>query len=318
MATITLATFNCENLFQRFKFTGKATQKKIDNAVQNGFMIDKTLFQRLLPEEKQLTAKAIAETKADIICLQEVENLDTLKNFCSNHLKGKNGYDHKLLIDGNDPRLIDVAVLSKIPIESVVTHQQVKGSNNRNVFSRDCLEVRFLIGGKPFSVFINHFKSMLDKSAKTPEESRKKTAPKRTAQAQAVVDIINSRFGNNPGSAAWAVVGDFNDYPDVTTSLSPLLNQPWLENVVNRLPAAERWTHWWDTTKIAEAERYKQIDYILLSQSLAQANAGSKPLIVRKGLAKKASYYKGVRFTGVGNAKPSASDHCPVAITLQI
>jgi endonuclease/exonuclease/phosphatase family metal-dependent hydrolase len=318
MAKLTIATFNCENLFQRFKFNANTSQKKIDDAVQNGFLIDRTLFQRLLDKEKELTAKAIIATGADIICLQEVENLDTLKNFCSQYLTGKNRYDYKILIDGNDPRLIDVAILSKLPFESVVTHQHVKGSNGRPVFSRDCLEARFMIGTKPFAVFINHFKSMLDKNAKTPEESRKNTSAKRKAQAQAVVNILKDRFGNNPGQATWAVVGDFNDYMDAKTSLSALVGQPWLENVVDRLPIKERWTHWWDTTKVPDAERYKQIDYILLSKSLAQANPTVKPHIVREGLPNKASRYAGPRFPGVGPRKPSASDHCPVAISINV
>ncbi|MBN8576737.1 MAG: endonuclease/exonuclease/phosphatase family protein [Cytophagales bacterium] len=318
MGKITIATFNCENLFQRFKFTAKASPQKVDSAVKNGFIIDSTLFQRLLDDEKKLTAKAIAATGADIVCLQEVENLDTLKNFASQHLTGKNSYPFKVLIDGNDPRLIDVAILSKIPIDSVVTHQYTKGSNNKNIFSRDCLEVRFTIGTKPFSVFINHFKSMLDKSAKSAAQSRANTAAKRKAQCDAVVTILKNRFGNNPGSAAWAVVGDFNDYLDAQTSLSALTNQAWLENVVDRLPVAERWTHWWDTTKVPVAERYKQIDYILLSKSLAQANKNVKPVIVRSGLPRKAALYTGARFPGVGQSKPSASDHCPVAITISI
>lgn len=37
MSKVTLATFNCENLFQRFKFTAKATPQKVENAVKNGF-----------------------------------------------------------------------------------------------------------------------------------------------------------------------------------------------------------------------------------------------------------------------------------------
>jgi endonuclease/exonuclease/phosphatase family metal-dependent hydrolase len=319
MTKITIATFNCENLFQRFKFSAApASQKKVEDAIQNGFIIDSTLFQRLIDDEKKLTAKAIAATGADIVCLQEVENLDTLKNFCTKYLTGKNSYPYKVLIDGNDPRLIDVAIISKIPIESVVTHQYTKGSNNKNVFSRDCLEARFTIDSKPFSVFVNHFKSMLDKSAKTPAQSRANTAPKRQAQSEAVLNILKQRFGNNPGRAAWAVVGDFNDYIDAQTSLSALTSQPWLENVVDRLPVADRWTHWWDTTKVPVAERYKQIDYILLSKSLAQANPSVKPVIIREGLPRKAALYTGPRFTGVGPSKPSASDHCPVVIKISI
>jgi endonuclease/exonuclease/phosphatase family metal-dependent hydrolase len=319
MSVVTIATFNCENLFQRFRFSDKAARKKKDEAVKNGFIIDKALFKRIIDEEKKLTAQAMAETNADIVCLQEVENLDTLKNFCNQQplLKGKNAYPYKLLIDGNDPRLIDVAVLSRIPIDSVVTHQFRKGAANRPVFSRDCLEVRFTIGNKPFSIFINHFKSMLDPKAQTPAQSRANTAAKRRAQAQAVADILLQRFGNNPGKAAWAVVGDFNDYPDTKTSLAPLLSQPWLENVVQRLPAAEQWTHWWDTTKVPEDERYHQLDYILLSSSLATANAKAKPKIIRQGLARNAKKYAGPRFKATG-PKRAASDHCPVVMRIKV
>ena len=42
-----------------------------------------------------------------------VENLDTLKRFRSQYLGGSKAYPYAVAIDGNDPRLIDIAVLSK-------------------------------------------------------------------------------------------------------------------------------------------------------------------------------------------------------------
>jgi len=62
-----------------------------------------------------LTAKAISETKADVIALQEVESLAALRRFRNDYLK-RRGYDHVIVLDGNDPRFIDVAVMSKYPI----------------------------------------------------------------------------------------------------------------------------------------------------------------------------------------------------------
>ncbi|MGL5891925.1 MAG: endonuclease/exonuclease/phosphatase family protein, partial [Bacteroidia bacterium] len=85
------------------------------------------------------------------------------------------------MVDGNDPRLIDVAILSRIPIDSCTTHQTRK-KGKTTIFSRDCLEVKFIIGGKPFSLFVNHFKSMLD--------GKEETMPRRVTQSQEVLKIL--------------------------------------------------------------------------------------------------------------------------------
>ncbi|MBK8087196.1 MAG: hypothetical protein IPK31_04145 [Chitinophagaceae bacterium] len=82
MSTITIATFNCENLFRRFKFNESLSETKIDNSIKDSFIMDKAILQTITQTERKLTADAIRATKADIVCLQEVENMDTLKNFC--------------------------------------------------------------------------------------------------------------------------------------------------------------------------------------------------------------------------------------------
>lgn len=77
-------------------------------------------------------------------------------------------------------------------------------------------------------------------------------------------------------------------------------------NVVNRLPTADRWTHFW-----AGGNEYRQLDYILLSKDLADASPGP-PTVVRNGLPYQAERYAGPRFDEVGQDTPKASDHCPV------
>ncbi|MBY0477018.1 MAG: endonuclease/exonuclease/phosphatase family protein [Chitinophagaceae bacterium] len=314
MSTITIATFNCENLFRRFKFNETLSETKIDNAIKDGFIMDKAILQTITQTERKLTADAIRATKADIVCLQEVENMDTLKNFLSTHMASA-GYKYRMLIDAKDPRFIDVAV-SKIPFGPVKTHQF---SETGKVFSRDCLEVEFDINGKTFTVFVNHFKSMFDRSNKTPAQKRALTAPKRIAQCNAVLDIIKQKYKNSPQKDYWAVVGDLNDYPDDTTSLKSLLDSAWMENVVQTriTDPAERWTHFWDTTSVPTDERYKQIDYIFLSKKIVTGNPTAVPVIVRKGIVTKATKYTGPRFANVTD-KQGASDHCPVAITINI
>ncbi|MFM9944846.1 MAG: endonuclease/exonuclease/phosphatase family protein [Bacteroidia bacterium] len=320
MTKVTIATFNCENLFRRYKFTTKAKPETIKKAneqlINEGVLLNEKFFTRIIDEEKKLTAQAILATNADIIALQEVENLETLKSFVSNFLKNK-GYHYQILIDGNDMRLIDVALISKIPFTNVRTNQFLKGTDKKNVFSRDCLEVDFEISGKPLTLFVNHFKSMMEMGENDPVKSRAATKPKREKQSKAVVDILNKRFNNQPEKHNWIMMGDLNDYPDAHTGLDLLLKSGFMENVLDRLPKTERWTHFWDTSKVKEAEKYKQIDYLFLSKTLAQKNKTVKPIIVRNGLSPKAKKATDPRFTGVTD-KIVASDHCPVAITLEI
>jgi predicted extracellular nuclease len=300
MSTLTIATFNCENLFVRYKFGSTADP---DDAVKNGFVLDRRRFETILSEEQKITAQAIKAADADIIVLQEVENLDTLKSFTAQLLTGEK-YTHRLLIDGNDPRLIDVAILSRIPIDSCTTHQ-TRRKGRSAIFSRDCLEARFIIGGKPFSVFVNHFKSMLDGKAET--------MARRVDQAQEVLKILSERFGPDPGKADWVVLGDLNDFQP-SAAISVLQNSPWMEDASLRIAdPAERWTHFY-----ADKKQYEQLDYIFLSKALAARNPKAIPFMVREGLCLKADRYTGKRFAGIGKERPHASDHCPVVIKLKI
>jgi endonuclease/exonuclease/phosphatase family metal-dependent hydrolase len=307
---VTIATFNCENLFVRYNFNSNLSEEKKQATISNGFIVDNKIVSKILPIEKELTAKAIKATKADIIALQEVENLDTLKSFQSQFLKS---YPYKYLIDGNDPRLIDVGVLSKMEALNLITHQYDK-KGKQEIFSRDCLEVEYNIGGTVLTLFVNHFKSMLDRTDQA--NGRKNTMPKRKIQSERIVQIIKDKFGNNPANENFIVLGDFNDYMP-SAGLNPLLNQPWLENMGDRLPLEEQWTHFWDGAPKNE-DPYKQIDYILLSKRLAKQNADTKPTIIRNGLCLKANKYTGKRFDGIGPSSPAASDHCPVTITINV
>jgi endonuclease/exonuclease/phosphatase family metal-dependent hydrolase len=307
MAKLRIATFNVENLFARWKF-----DEDIDpvTANQRGWIVEEAAFEELGEDSKALTGEAIREVKADVIAVQEVEGVDTLKKFRTKFLGGLSAYPYVAGIDGNDLRLIDVAVLSKRPITRVRTHQHLRDTNGsgKELFSRDCLEVDVDVDGTTVTLFANHLKSMI----KTREETREK----RERQAAGVRKIVEDRFGPDPGSESFVILGDLNDYLETDaqgrSAIEDLVEWDQVENVIGRRDADDRWTHYWNG-----GNDYKQLDYLLLSKSLAAASDG-EPEIMRKGLPKRATAYAGERFDGVGDSKPKASDHCPVAMEIEV
>lgn len=321
--TLRVGTFNVENLFARFRFKGKReryqkpdgtwgyryrpfTDAESLEAVRDGWIVNQTQFTIRNEENKQITAEAIKAINSDVLALQEVENLDVLKRFNAQYLQGMD-YDFKLVVDGNDPRMIDVGILSRYPLAEIRTHQFLRTPSGRSyVFSRDCLEVTVEIPGAiRLPLFINHFKSMIG--------GRGATMARRKQQSNAVKKILQNRFGQNPGAQRFVVLGDLNDYMP-SSGLEPLLGVSWLENVVQTRVAdpGERWTHHY-----SDKNEYRQLDYILLSKALAVGNAAAAPLVERRGLPKRATKAGTDRFAGVGVDRPKASDHCPVAIDLE-
>jgi endonuclease/exonuclease/phosphatase family metal-dependent hydrolase len=162
---------------------------------------------------KEVTAAAIKATDADVIALQEVENLPALREFRNKFLK-KQGYDHMIVIDGNDPRFIDVGVLSRYAIENIDTHIHEKDGQSRYpLFSRGCLECDIVLPEeKRLRLFVNHFKSMYN--PKNPCNGRKDTRNRRLHQAMRVKQIVAEQFpDSSPDSGQpFAILGDFNDY----------------------------------------------------------------------------------------------------------
>ncbi|MGW3645042.1 endonuclease/exonuclease/phosphatase family protein [Streptomyces sp. NPDC000878] len=217
-------------------------------------------------------------------------------------------------MDGNDPRLIDVAVLSRFPITHIRSHQHFldPASPTTALFSRDCLEVDVEVGAgaskRTVTLYVNHFKSM--------SGGRRQTREKRVQQAAKVRELVTERFGPTPGDSPFVILGDLNDYMETNAEGSPaigdLVDWDQVENVVTRLPTDEQWTHFW-----AEEDEYRQLDYLLPSASLAAATV-AVPEIFRQGLPLRAVKYTGPHLIGVGKDKPKASDHCPVVFELEV
>ena len=314
LVRLRIATFNCENLFARYKFKSNTNPEK---AVRDGWTVDKTKFHEFKKEERKITAKVIKATKADVIALQEVENMAVLKKFRTKFLQSRKIYPYVLLIDGNDPRKIDVAVLSKYPLKNINTHINEYNAKNTPIFSRDCLECDVMLSSrKKIRLYVNHFKSMMDPKSKC--KGRETTRKRRMAQAIQVKRIVQKTGRRRH----FAILGDFNDYREHDTqgrsAIRTLTDWNKVVDVASYLDKDDRWTHYWKGKKSCDiGEKYTQLDYILISKSLARKNKKINPEIIRIGMSTTAEKYKGYRLPEI-NKKTKASDHAPIVVELNV
>lgn len=298
--THTICTFNVNNLYTRYKFgktfPGDAAKKSGVADPSKGFLpqYSKGFFEIFNPEQRQLAAQALTNDHTqfpDVICLQEVESLLTLRQFNEEFLG--NAYPYALLIDSRDFRQIDVAILSRLEILSTRSHvddldPQPESPSQPWLFSRDCVEVNLGLnksGLRVLTLFINHLKSkfVTPDVAGNPAKIAAKTAEdnaKRRRQAEGIRRILRDRYpGGAFQQALFAVVGDMNDHLG-SPQLQPLFKNIGLVDALARIPnEADRWTHWWRSKN-----EVSQLDHMLLSPALAKATEGTPPRLERRGI----------------------------------
>jgi len=156
--------------------------------------------------QAKLTAIAgvISGAKPDVVILEEVENQAVIDD-----LANKLGaYPHRAITQGNDPRGIDVAVLSELPFQLGPSHKGefFKPSTDPTQtfkFARDVLEVHLNVNTRHFALLGIHFKA---------EDGDPKSAVKRVAEAEQTRKIATGIRLADP-SAAVVVLGDFNCAP---------------------------------------------------------------------------------------------------------
>jgi endonuclease/exonuclease/phosphatase family metal-dependent hydrolase len=317
-----IATFNVENLASRHSFgpkerpeTGPALSLFDVPEPAEREMVQRSVAVALEDDKRELSALAIAETRADLLVLQEVDNLAVMQPFFANYVHRLSDlrYGHFRLIDGNDPRGIDVAFAARLDLFDSKKQVRARSHHEKTfgalgvfspeltpfgiapddlVFNRDCLEVTLDFGSTELVLYICHFKAIADW-----EGGRNFTRPLRRAEAQAVKHIVKQRFGENWRDANWIIAGDLNDFvecivrggmavPADPGGLDPLF-EDFAVNPVRALPAPERWTsyfHQLPQNGRAADEQHVQLDYILLSHALAAANPEPKVELLRRGL----------------------------------
>lgn len=202
--------------------------------------------------------KVVDKLDADFLALEEVENMECLRNLNESL---SSPYPEVGLLEGNDhQRGIDVAFLSRLPVKSVTSHSrdslaELPGVPPHYHFSRDCLEVR-VDTEPPLTLLVNHLKSS--------RGDAKRSAAKRRAQSLRIVEIASEV--DEPKETAVVVMGDLNDVAG-SWSLEPLFEH--LSDTLKSVPESERITH-----------RYKKsgtgIDHILTDEDGTRITGGAK------------------------------------------
>ena len=216
----------------------------------------------------------------DVIGVQEAENLSTLQTLANevNNDTVAGGFANPnyqaFLVEGNDPGGIDVGFLVKtsrvtvidVTQEGKTTTYTEPGGGTALLNDRPPLVLRATVarpggGTEAFTVIVNHLRSFL--GIDDPADGAR-VREKRRKQAEFLANLIQTRQTNDP-SERISSVGDYNAFqfndgyvdvigtikgqpapPDQVVLASSDLVNPDLTDLVDTLPAAERYSYTFD------------------------------------------------------------------------
>ena len=296
MIDVTVGTFNLKNLFSQYNFKAKISEIResdggsLDGDLKYEFGSADTYrirtYQGSLVNEKdkadtEKVAERIRRMNVDVLSIQEVEDLDTLHQFNREYLDQLD-YKYCVLVEGNDPRLIDLGVLSRFPIGGVTSwkHAVHPNDSTTTVFGRDLLEVEILDSSRKktlFKIFNNHLKSHYIGPNTEDAAEKVKNDQRRTRQAEMIAKIVSAR---TLPTSSFIILGDMNDSPS-SPCLQPFVasSQLKLSNALqnpqetrpakadNPPPSSTAWTHRYKPS--GEPAKYELYDQIWLSSAIA-------------------------------------------------
>ncbi len=305
-----IATFNVQNLRLRHpggqpRFDGARDADMPQDATAQGTALDLA--------DRRLTAAVLAQADADVVCLQEVFDSETLDYFHDHLLRrtGARPWPHRVCLPGNDGGGRNVALISRLPLRNLVSHAALMPADldlqdhpgarpDRPIFCRDCLVAD--IGS--VTVFSCHFKA--------PWPEAETAWQQRRVEALAVRRLIEARFADAE-KAHWLIAGDLNE-PSVEAmgerAIAPLVTD-FAVDLVARMPQPDRWT--W---LAPDGRTYARPDALLASPALAARWPSARPQALREGLGAEARRHEGPRLPDVGHHRPHASDHALLMIDL--
>ncbi|MGN0843628.1 MAG: endonuclease/exonuclease/phosphatase family protein [Kiritimatiellia bacterium] len=207
-----VATYNVENLYDAEvnQPINPATEKPGDSE------FSAQSWRRWTPERYQTKVERLAwvlgQMKPHICFVQEVENRRVLEDL-TNTLLQKTGWDlrHIAHVDSNDPRGIDVAILSQFPIRSL-SYRPLKGRRGQLVAELD-------VDGTCVIAVANHWKSQIG--------DMQENIKIRTTEAARLREEFIKHLRVDPNAVVIAG-GDYNedfDGPAVCGGLNPAFSR---------------------------------------------------------------------------------------------
>jgi endonuclease/exonuclease/phosphatase family metal-dependent hydrolase len=151
-------------------------------------------------------ASILKTINPDVVLLQEVEGPEVLADLTSQPQLAAAGYTQRILLQGNDPRGINIAALSRIPFTQIISHKDDKfavagNSSTSYRYSRDCLELHAEVNGRHVVFLGVHFKAKVDDDPQ-----------KRLAEGQHTRYLASTLRKADPSTLV-IILGDFNDFP---------------------------------------------------------------------------------------------------------
>jgi len=232
-------------------------------------------------------AKGLKQLDGDVVLLQEVENKEVLDALVAHPDLKDMGYYTRELIPGNDPRGINIALLSRAPVDQYISHKNDKFTRIDDPafvyqFARDAVEIHMTYRGHKVGIVGVHFKARIDDDDPN----------RRVAEAQQARAIADGMLAADPETYVF-IAGDFNDTPGTDTYLAVRdgANGPAFEHALTSIPTEDRYSYQYGSSN-------QLLDHLLASPNLgARLDPDSATIIHDESLD---------------------SDHAPIAATYTV
>lgn len=275
MSNLKFCQINAENLFLLFDNPLPSNYLKLEKKQWES--LTTSVFENKALQKTINLANALKDIDADIVMLNEVGGVESLKNFNQYFLDGKYS---PILVEGNSDRSIDVGFLIKknLPFYfDLFSHKNkeidlayAQNADKKVIyrFSRDCAELRLFKSdvNNPFLIILlTHLKSPLD-----PERIDAGGVLRRASELRACVDIYNELKRTYPKTPVM-LCGDFNGAAgrfNTDVEFAYLYANTDLEDVLElaQVPVEER--HTFIQVKSGLRSEGRQIDFCFLPESL--------------------------------------------------
>jgi endonuclease/exonuclease/phosphatase family metal-dependent hydrolase len=181
-------------------------------------------------------AAVLRRLGADVVLLQEVERLPLLLRLAS-----RAGYPEARLVEGNDPRGIDVALLSRWPVDRYQGHAAERSADGRLLWPRDAVEAEVALGAGRLLIVGTHLSSHLS----DPDGVR------RLLQSARLRELADAAAAADPEALVLAG-GDLNDQA-TAPALAPLLGDGQWQDAVAAMAGggSAGWT--WSDGRLRES-----------------------------------------------------------------